>query len=183
MCHFRISRRVPGEVRINVIISTIPGVGTQMLEELKALPGVRTIRASCPADLPANAWYARQGFVLEAVRTARTGRELYDWVLHVRDPHDDRLGNDPKHVKEDTTMLTVLRAVRQAKGLTQKALAERAGVHAVMISAIETARWVPSRRTLDKLGAALDLAPDDLLRPYDEWLREKILASDATSSG
>lgn len=174
MCHFHRSRRTPGVIRINVIISTRPGVGSQMLEELKGLPGVREIRASCPADLPANGWYARMGFVLVATRLARTGRELNDWVLyltpqdHTPDHNPDQKGGENMH------KLLVMRAVRQMKGLTQKALGTIAGIHPVEISLIETQRWVPTQRTLEKLAEVLEVSPDDLLKPYDEWVREKL---------
>jgi DNA-binding XRE family transcriptional regulator len=170
MCHFHRSRRNPGVIRINVIISTRPGVGSQMLEELKALPGVREIRASCPADLPANAWYAKKNFTLASTRLARTGRKLNDWVLYLTPQYHtpDQKGGENMH------KLLVMRAVRQMKGLTQKALGTMAGIHPVEISLIEARRWVPTQRTLEKLAEVLEVSPDDLLKPYDEWVREKL---------
>ena len=52
-----------------------------MLDTLKTTPGATSIFAKCPAELPANAWYARQGFTLEDTETTKTGRLLNLWRL------------------------------------------------------------------------------------------------------
>ena len=56
----------------------------------------------------------------------------------------------------------LLRHYRRAAGLSQEALAERAGLTAQAISALERGvRQAPYRDTVQALCAALDLAPDD----------------------
>jgi transcriptional regulator with XRE-family HTH domain len=58
----------------------------------------------------------------------------------------------------------VLRAARAHAGLTQRALAARAGVPQPTVAAIETGRQDPRYRTLERLiracGQQLDLLPD-----------------------
>jgi hypothetical protein len=63
------------------ILSQRPGAGQEMLAHLRALPDIRMIRASCPDDLPhANAWYARRGFQMTAMRQI-SGGSLNVWTL------------------------------------------------------------------------------------------------------
>lgn len=69
-----------GQITIYEIISLRPGAGKAMLDKLKA-ERPRSIFAKCPADLPANAWYRRRGFVLESVETTKTGRVVNSWRL------------------------------------------------------------------------------------------------------
>lgn len=58
------------------------GVGRSMLARLcRDVPGATSIFARCPADLPANSWYQRMGFVREAVETTSRGRALNCWRL------------------------------------------------------------------------------------------------------
>lgn len=54
-------------------------------------------------------------------------------------------------------------AVIALRGLTQAALAERAGVNRVTVAAIETGRKQGSVATLHKLADALGVAVDDLV--------------------
>lgn len=59
-----------------------------------------------------------------------------------------------------------LRDLRQAKGLTQKELAERAGISDVKISYLETGKIKVENimlRTALKLARALECWPEDLL--------------------
>lgn len=77
-CHWHLRR--DGQLTIREIISTRPGAGLAMLNWLKGQPAV-SIFAKCPADLPANDWYARRGFVCEGVETTSSGRELKLWRL------------------------------------------------------------------------------------------------------
>lgn len=77
MCHFHVRR--DGQLTIREIIATRRGAGSEMLARLDALPGWAVMVAKCPADLAANAWYARKGFVLAAVERTRTGREVNVW--------------------------------------------------------------------------------------------------------
>lgn len=55
-----------------------------------------------------------------------------------------------------------LRVYRDLRGLTQRALAERASVNRVTVAEIETGRKQGSVATLRKLADALDVAVDDL---------------------
>jgi len=55
-----------------------------------------------------------------------------------------------------------LRVYRDLRGLTQGALAERAGVNRVIVAEIETGRKRGSIATLRKLVDALGVAVDDL---------------------
>lgn len=57
-----------------------------------------------------------------------------------------------------------LRSARLAAGLTQEQLAEKAGLHAVTISTLETAKRSGTIPTLIRLCAALDADAGDLLR-------------------
>lgn len=72
-------RRRDGVIVIYEIISTRPGAGTLMLTILKTR-GVPIV-AKCPADLAANAWYARRGFTRIAIETTRSGRTINVWRL------------------------------------------------------------------------------------------------------
>lgn len=58
-----------------------------------------------------------------------------------------------------------LRGWRAAKGLSQQALADRAGSTQAAISQLERGRRVPTLRTLGRLAAALELEPAQLLGP------------------
>jgi hypothetical protein len=55
-----------------------------MLTRLKRVEGAASIFAKCPADLPANGWWARRGFACEGEETTRTGRRLKLWRLNLR---------------------------------------------------------------------------------------------------
>jgi len=77
-CHWHL--RKDGTLTIYEIISTRPGAGSEMLEMLK-LKGSSSLFAKCPADLEANDWYQRRGFVFEGFETTKTGRLLKLWRL------------------------------------------------------------------------------------------------------
>lgn len=83
MCHFHLRR--DGQLTIREIIVQhgyqCQGAGKRMLAYLKETPGATSIFAKCPADLPANDWYAKCGFVLEGEETTRNGRVLKLWRL------------------------------------------------------------------------------------------------------
>lgn len=67
-------------------------------------------------------------------------------------------------VKEVKTMKCNLKELRKAKGLTQSALAERAGVARVTINRLETGQLQETTiGTLIKLAKALDAKLDDLV--------------------
>ncbi len=63
------------------------------------------------------------------------------------------------------TVGTTLRFFREARGLTQRQLAERAAVTQSSIAACESGRYGPSLRVAVQLCGALDVTLDDLLRP------------------
>jgi len=60
-------------------------------------------------------------------------------------------------------MYTRLRAVREARVLSQSALAHAAGINEGTIVGIERGHVVPRPITLHKLAAALGVAPQELL--------------------
>jgi transcriptional regulator with XRE-family HTH domain len=63
---------------------------------------------------------------------------------------------------DDATFGDLLRQFRLAAGLTQEALAERAGVSSDAVSTLERgARQAPRKETVDLLACALRLGPAD----------------------
>lgn len=79
MCHWHL--RKDGQITIYEIISTRRGAGSEMLQVLRDVPGAISIVARCPADLSANLWYAKRGFVLDGTETTKTGKSLKRWKL------------------------------------------------------------------------------------------------------
>jgi transcriptional regulator with XRE-family HTH domain len=53
---------------------------------------------------------------------------------------------------------------RKLRGLTQDALGRRSGVHATTISLIESGRYKPGPKQLEKLRRALGIAREDATR-------------------
>lgn len=80
-CHWHLRR--DGQLTIREIISTRRGAGSEMLERLKEAEGATSIFAKCPADLTANEWYKKRGFVCEGQEMTRTGRKLKLWRLNL----------------------------------------------------------------------------------------------------
>lgn len=83
MCHYHLRR--DGVLTIREIL-VLPGrqgqgIGRAMLDQLKAVPGARVIRAKCPAELEANGWYKVMGFTPSYVDQTRAGGRLYVWEL------------------------------------------------------------------------------------------------------
>ncbi|MCP4231163.1 MAG: tetratricopeptide repeat protein [bacterium] len=66
----------------------------------------------------------------------------------------------------DTTFGAVLKRKRSERGLTQRELAERAGVDASYISQLERDHKFPAARTLEGLAAALEVGVGELLVMY-----------------
>lgn len=54
--------------------------------------------------------------------------------------------------------------MREERGLTQEQVAHRSGVHATEVSRIEAGKRDPRVSTLERLAAAVDLPPSELLR-------------------
>lgn len=90
-CHWHLRR--DGQLTIREIISQRPGAGQEMLAQLCGVPGATSLFAKCPAELSANAWYARRGFVCEGQEVTRGGAALNLWRLALpaavtfRQPH------------------------------------------------------------------------------------------------
>lgn len=55
-----------------------------------------------------------------------------------------------------------IKSLRQSRGLTQEALAERSGLPQSHISRIESGQHSPSQKTLEKLTSALDVKIGDI---------------------
>lgn len=79
MCRYHLRR--DRQLTIYEIIVTIPGmgIGSAILDTLMDIPGVKTIVAKCPADLPSNGWYERKGFYLIQKERTQSGRLLNVW--------------------------------------------------------------------------------------------------------
>lgn len=65
-----------------------------------------------------------------------------------------------------------IRTLRKAKGLTQEALAEKAGIHYSYMSGIEHADRNISLETLEKIIVALDIAPSELFQFHEMEFEE-----------
>ena len=65
-----------------------------------------------------------------------------------------------------------LRAIREAKLLTQEELATLAGVNAATISGLEGGKRVARFRTIRQLATALDVEPERLLRTSTRRARQ-----------
>ena len=81
-CHWHLRR--DGQLTIREIISTRPGAGTNMLNFLMLVPKATSIFAKCPADLEANAWYEKKGFMLENTEITKTSRKVNWWRLIIQ---------------------------------------------------------------------------------------------------
>lgn len=57
-----------------------------------------------------------------------------------------------------------LRAAREAKGLSQEALAYEAGLDRTYISSLERGRYYASLKAIEKIARVLELDPAELLR-------------------
>ena len=56
-----------------------------------------------------------------------------------------------------------MRELRKAKGLSQEALADEAGVHRTYVGMLERGQGNPSLLVITKLANALDVETDDLI--------------------
>jgi len=80
-CHWHLRR--DKQLTIREIISTREGAGGEILSQLKQVSGALSIFAKCPAELPANGWYERRGFVCEGEQITKSGRVLKLWRLEL----------------------------------------------------------------------------------------------------
>lgn len=60
-----------------------------------------------------------------------------------------------------------IRSLRQARGLTQEQLAERAGLHPTYVAKIEAGTRLPSLEVLDRLAAALEVPASLVVQAID----------------
>jgi transcriptional regulator with XRE-family HTH domain len=83
-----------------------------------------------------------------------------------------------------------LKRLRERRYLTQRELAEKAGISADTIVKLEQDRWEPRLRTIRKLAEALDVHPDELtgfgrntstLASYLRWLACRKMSSQASA--
>ena len=66
----------------------------------------------------------------------------------------------------EKTLGEIVREVREARGLTQAQLAERAQVALAYVTVLEAGhQWNPSRQILHRLARALGIPPKRLLGP------------------
>jgi len=72
------------------------------------------------------------------------------------------MGNSPHKARR--TFGANLRAARQAKGLSQEALAERAGVHRTYLGSVERGERNVSIDNMERLAHALGVELRDLLK-------------------
>lgn len=84
-CHWHLRRDRQLTIREIIVLpgQRGRGIGTEMLEQLKQVPGATSIFAKCPADLAANAWYQARGFANEGTEPTKSGRELRLWRLRL----------------------------------------------------------------------------------------------------
>lgn len=83
LCHWHLRR--DGQITIREIIVESSeqgkGQGRAFIERLKRVPGAVSLFANCPADLPANDFYAHLGFDLIGQEPTRNGRAMNQWRL------------------------------------------------------------------------------------------------------
>ncbi|MBQ4115611.1 helix-turn-helix transcriptional regulator [bacterium] len=70
--------------------------------------------------------------------------------------------NDKNKDKLNNTFGVRLKEIRKARGLTQQALAEKAGIDDKHLCRIENGKYFPTHATLNKLLTALDLSIDEV---------------------
>lgn len=85
LCHWHLRRDGQLTIREIIVLPEVRrmGKGRKVLEYLRARPGVSSIYAKCPADLPANEWYEAIGFTEEKPQITRSGKTLRCWRLAI----------------------------------------------------------------------------------------------------
>ncbi|WP_111113296.1 helix-turn-helix domain-containing protein [Stenotrophomonas maltophilia] len=71
-----------------------------------------------------------------------------------------------------TAFAAAVRKRRQARGLSQEALAEFAGINRTYMSSIERAKSVPSLETAHRIALALDMTLHDLIQECDSAISD-----------
>lgn len=66
-----------------------------------------------------------------------------------------------------------LRRLRQERFLSQAELAQKAGLHPISITELETGKRAPYARTVRRLAEALEVRPQDLASPDEVAETEK----------
>lgn len=84
-----------------------------------------------------------------------TGRQSWDEVKAARSPSPERRRGHEKAGRA-IRLATEIRALREARGLSQRELAERVGTTQSAIARLEGGNISPSLPTLDKIAEALD---------------------------
>lgn len=80
-------RKKDGDITLSLIISTLPGSGSRMLERLyEKCPG-KLITLRCPLTSSANEWWQKKGFRFVRQETTRKGTVLN--VYQKRSPDDN----------------------------------------------------------------------------------------------
>lgn len=77
---------------------------------------------------------------------------------------------------------SALRAARHRRGLTQRSLAERSGVHQPTIAAIETGRRQPTGPVRQALDDAVRIRPSEALDLHREQVRAAVLRYHGTDA-
>ena len=74
------------------------------------------------------------------------------------------MGRSPNPLPETTEFGQRLRARREALGITQEKLAERAGLHTTYVSSVERGERNVSLHNILRLASAVEVDPGDLVR-------------------
>lgn len=86
----------------------------------------------------------------------------WDFARHYADERY-QASSDGARAKGRRALAQRLRALRVERGITQQALADRAGLNRVSVARLETGGQLPRYRTLVSLAGALDVPVDRLL--------------------
>lgn len=116
------------------------GLGQEMLQELRSLPGIEELQAWVEDGAPANQWYEKQGFSRVASKRSRSGEKvLHLWVW--------REQGDPPPISP-------LRQRRLALGLTLEDVSRRTGINISTLSLLERAQ-LPTSDQQSRLSEVL----------------------------
>lgn len=71
-------------------------------------------------------------------------------------------------------VVSVMEVRRRELNMTQVELAEKSGLPQSTISLIESGKYTPNLRILASLAQILKVSEDDLLKSYEEYIRERV---------